>query len=199
MRIRRPVGSISKWWILLGVLGGPAAVVGLLVGASTVGPWIVALGALGAVAWAIKHRGGSDGDAAGVIWSSDSSSSEAAAVITDRRAPDRPARFGGSSDTLERRRAHVVSRGGLETTWLAGFTRRALSLTAALVRGAFRHWTPPPDPARSTAQGFLSKMRNMHASPMLTSRSNPLDHSLHVLPPAPPLGGATAFDGLGPW
>ena len=65
MLIPRPDGSISKGWLFLIVLGGPAAIAALLVGAPTVGRWIVTIGAIGAVVWAIKQRGGSDGDAAG--------------------------------------------------------------------------------------------------------------------------------------
>ena len=75
MLIRRPAGSISKGWLFLIVLG-PAAVAALLVGAPTAGPWIVTIGAIGAVVRAIKQRGGSDGDTAGStsFGASDSSS-----------------------------------------------------------------------------------------------------------------------------
>jgi uncharacterized membrane protein YgcG len=72
MRFRRP------FWIALAiVLGLPAGIAAVLTIAPTVGPWIVSVGAIALVAWAIKRGGETDGDSSSSTslgWSDSSSS-----------------------------------------------------------------------------------------------------------------------------
>jgi hypothetical protein len=89
MRLSRPDGTISKLWILAFVLGLPAAITALLVGAPTIGPWLVGAGAIVAVAAAV---------AAGRSARDEGSGFHSANGVSDSTPPDSSSGYGGGSD-----------------------------------------------------------------------------------------------------